>query len=128
MEKAVHRIFEYLRIKGIRHTRFEKEIGLSNGYLNTQLKRGAGMGEDVLNKVVDGCEDIDPEWLLTGRGEMFRHNSKEKREAATSSEVNLAQNNWITIQKMFGRIAKLESEIDELKENNGSSASKRNIR
>ena len=37
--KAIERLYQYLDYKGVKPTRFEKEIGLSNGYLGTQLKR-----------------------------------------------------------------------------------------
>jgi len=70
--KAIDRLFEYIESKGIRHTRFEKELGLSNGYLKTQQKRGADLGESVLLKIIDYCLDINPIWLLTGKEEMIK--------------------------------------------------------
>lgn len=69
--KAIERLFEYLDFKGIPHTRFEKTIGLSNGYLNTMLKRKADLGEGVLNKIIDNCLDLRTEWLLVGKGKML---------------------------------------------------------
>lgn len=36
--KAINRVFEYINAKGLKPTRLEKEIGLSNGYLRTQEK------------------------------------------------------------------------------------------
>jgi phage repressor protein C with HTH and peptisase S24 domain len=71
MQKIIHRIFQYLDYKGIPHTRFEKEIGLSNGYLNTQLKRDADIGESVIVKIIDYCLDININWLISGTGEML---------------------------------------------------------
>ena len=70
--KAIERLYKYIDYKGNKPTRFEKELGLSNGYLGTQLKRNADLGESVLNKIIDYCLDINPEWLLTGRGEMIK--------------------------------------------------------
>jgi hypothetical protein len=70
--KAIERLYKYIDYKGNKPTRFEKELGLSNGYLGTQLKRNADLGESVLNKIVDYCLDINPEWLLTGEGEMLK--------------------------------------------------------
>lgn len=84
MEKAIHRVFKYLEYKGIRHTRFEKEISLSNGYLNTQLKRNSGIGEDLLTKIVNNCQDLNPIWLLTGDGSMIISNSDYAAEPMTS--------------------------------------------
>jgi phage repressor protein C with HTH and peptisase S24 domain len=68
--KAIERLHEYLELKGIKPTRFEKDIGLSNGYLGTQLRRSGSLGEDILNKIIDNCLDLNPVWLLTGKGEI----------------------------------------------------------
>ena len=68
-------IRDSLQEKNIPHTRFEKEIGLSNGYLKTQLRRNSDLGESVIRKVVDNCLDIDICWLLTGRPPMLRSES-----------------------------------------------------
>ena len=73
--KAINRVFEYLKLKNIPHTRFEKSIGLSNGYLKTQLKRGADLGESILMKIIDNSLDLNPEWLLTGTGSMLKSNA-----------------------------------------------------
>nr|DAD78801.1 MAG TPA: putative transcriptional regulator [Myoviridae sp. ct1Js5] len=70
--KAINRVIHYIDNKGINNSSFEKMCGLSNGYLGTQLKRNADLGEGVLNKILDNCLDVSPEWLLTGRGEMLK--------------------------------------------------------
>jgi phage repressor protein C with HTH and peptisase S24 domain len=70
--KIINRLFQYFYYKDIKHTRFEKEIGLSNGYLNTQLKRNADLGESIIKKIIDNCLDINESWLLTGRGAMLK--------------------------------------------------------
>jgi transcriptional regulator len=75
-EKIITRLFTYLQVKKIPHTRFEKEIGLSNGYLNTQLKRNSDLGESVIRKIIDNCLDIDLVWLLTGKGRMLKIEEK----------------------------------------------------
>lgn len=80
-EKIISRLFTYLKSKSIPHTRFEKEVGLSNGYLNTQLKRNSDLGEGVIRKIIDNCLDVNPLWLLTGRGSML---NEDKMEQLTS--------------------------------------------
>jgi len=70
--KAIERLYEYLKNKGIRPTNFEREIGLSSGYLSVQRKRKADMGESILTKVSDNCQDLSMEWLLTGEGSMLK--------------------------------------------------------
>ena len=76
--KAIERLYKYIDFKGYRPTSFEKEIGLSSGYLSVQKKRNADIGETVINKINDYCHDINIEWLLTGNGEMLRNQKEQK--------------------------------------------------
>ncbi len=71
--KIIERLYQYIKFKGIKPTRFEKNIGLSNGYLGTQLKRNADLGESILVKIIDNSLDLSPEWLITGKGEMIKN-------------------------------------------------------
>lgn len=75
--KAIDRIKQYIDFKGLNNSNFEKEIGLSNGYIGTQLKREADLGEGILIRILDNCLDLDPEWLLTGNGEMIKTKSNK---------------------------------------------------
>ncbi len=69
--KAIERLFKYLDFKQLKPTPFEAKVGLSNGYLGKQRKRNADLGESVLVKIIDYCQDLDSVWLLTGKGNMF---------------------------------------------------------
>lgn len=69
--KAIERFYQYLDFKEIKPTKFEKDYGLSNGYLGTQLRRNGSLGEDILNTIIDNCLDLEPIWLLTGKGNMI---------------------------------------------------------
>ena len=78
--KAIKRLYEYINYKECKPTRFEKKLGLSNGYLGTQLKRNADLGESVFNKIIDYCLDLNPEWLLTGNGEMLKEEEATEKK------------------------------------------------
>ena len=110
--KAIDRLIQYLDIKGIKPTRFEKNIGLSNGYLGTQRKRNADLGEGVLIKIIDNCLDISVEWLLTGNGQMLK-NQVLKSEKEGGGLVTQQMIDKITEQAE--EIARLKIEIEEYK-------------
>lgn len=74
--KAINRIYKYIDYKSISVAEFERLTSISNGYLSKMKRRSAGVGEDILNSILEKCPEISPEWLLTGNGDMIR--SKEK--------------------------------------------------
>ena len=71
--KAIERLIQYIDYKGFSNRGFEIQIGLSNGYIGTQLKRNADLGESILNKILDNCLDINPIWLISGKGDMLKN-------------------------------------------------------
>ena len=71
--KAIERVYQFIDFKGVKAVPFEKQIGLSNGYLGKQLSRNADLGEGVLIKIIENCPEINPEWLLTGKKPMLKN-------------------------------------------------------
>lgn len=70
--KAIDRIYKYIDFKHLKVGGFEKQIGLSNGYLGKQMTRKADLGEGILIRIIENCPEINPIWLLTGEGVMLR--------------------------------------------------------
>lgn len=60
------RILQLIKYKGISRRKFYIETGLSNGFLDKVKDIGASKIEDILTTY----PDINPEWLLTGKGYM----------------------------------------------------------
>jgi len=71
--RTIDRLLEYLRHHRFTPYAFEQRCGIANGYLKKQSKGKGSIGSDILAKIIDRCRDIDPEWLLTGRGKMLRN-------------------------------------------------------
>lgn len=106
--KAIHRLKKYIEYKGLNNSNFEKKNNLSNGYINTQLKRNSYLGEGVLTKILENCKDINPEWLLTGQGEMLKKNDE--------NELNIIA--MIDIERMQNKVTSYEIKIKRLEELN----------
>lgn len=66
------RLKAFLRYSDCKATDFEKLIGASNGYVNSISK---GIGNDKMTAIIEKFPNINPEWLLTGKGEMLRSSS-----------------------------------------------------
>jgi phage repressor protein C with HTH and peptisase S24 domain len=62
------RILQFVDYKNISKNKFYKETGLSNGFLDKNNHPGA----DKLEQIIYAYPEINPEWLLTGKGEMLR--------------------------------------------------------
>lgn len=111
--KAINRLFQYFEYKGIKPTRLEKELGLSNGYLGIQLKRNADLGSGVVESIVNYCRDLDVEWVITGRSNMIKGSSEvittEKPKPVANSSDLIA-----TIVSLSGENALLKQKIEEL--------------
>jgi len=63
------RLIEFLAHLGIGQHKFEKNVGLSIGYIN---KLKGDMKLDTINKVFSAYPELNKEWLISGKGEMLK--------------------------------------------------------
>lgn len=71
---TLERIKKYIDNKGLSIRAFEASVGFSNGAFASQLKNNRTIGVDRLENILRVYEDLNVEWLLTGRGDMLRNN------------------------------------------------------
>lgn len=74
--KIVDRIAAYIDFKGISLNSFDKSIGASNGYIGKQIKNGASVGSDIIEKIISIYQDLNFEWLIKGTGPMILTDEK----------------------------------------------------
>lgn len=70
--KTIHRLAEYITKTGISFNKLALELGLSNSYFSKMIKNGGSIGSDIIENILRIHPDINVDWLLTGRGSMFR--------------------------------------------------------
>ncbi len=58
------RLLRIMKLKGINKATFYKEVGLSNGYIDTANNIGA----DKFAKIYKAYPDVNLTWLITGSG------------------------------------------------------------
>lgn len=100
--KTINRLKQYADYKGISLNKISIEIGVSNSYFSKMLKNNASIGSDILEKVLLKYEDLNPCWLLSGKGEML------------PSEDNYKNNNPISVAKEKDVSYELLKEKEEL--------------
>jgi len=121
--KTIDRIHQYFEYKKIKPTRFEKENNISNGYFGVQKKRNADVGSTILETIIDKCRDLNPIWLLTGKGIMI--NNSNHFDAVTQIDNSTTfeylektiQSKDDEIKQLNREIGKLEVIIEQLKNN-----------
>ena len=74
MKKRLLQIADYL---GMSVRAFEAACELQRGNISNMSENGA-IGSDKLSKIIDSFPDINPEWLITGKGEMLKSEEGKK--------------------------------------------------
>lgn len=69
--KIIDRIILFIKHKNLSMRAFDKSIKVGNGYTSKQYKSSASVGSDVLEKIIGVYPDLNPLWLLTGKGNMI---------------------------------------------------------
>ena len=103
------RILQYLDYKEVTPYRFCKDLKFSMGYLD---KRG-GIGTDKYLRIIEAYPDLNPEWLLTGRGSMLR---EQKQYPTQTQEPNTAHEPAAPCQSKFSKIKMRILEYADLKQ------------
>lgn len=75
--KPIDRVREIIKYKNITIGAFEKLTGMSNNSIQTALKRRSSLRDDTLNNILSAFQDVNPEWLLTGDGEMLKSQTSQ---------------------------------------------------
>jgi hypothetical protein len=71
MMKIIDRILLFVHHKNMSMRTFDTSIGVGNGYTSKQSKSGGSVGSNVLERIIDKYPDLNPLWLVTGKGEMI---------------------------------------------------------
>ncbi|AZJ36919.1 hypothetical protein [Tenacibaculum singaporense] len=87
VDETYKRVEEVINYKRLNIRSFEEIIDVSNNSIGTAIRRKSSFKSNVLNKILHSFPEINPTWLLTGKGEMFLNNIDKTNEPA--SKYNL---------------------------------------
>lgn len=86
MENIVaQRIKSILDARQISITSFAKMIGMLQVTCNRQIRGDQAVSLGLIEGFLSTFPDISAEWLLRGEGEMYRDNSKQKKEISLTN-------------------------------------------
>lgn len=88
MGTTVKRIKKYIDLKGINNRKFEESVGFSNGAFASQYKNDGSIGVDKVEKILQIYSDLNPIWLLTGKGHMLLDSAYDISDADKKLELS----------------------------------------
>lgn len=68
----IERLQYFMNQRGINDNQMTIAAGLSVGLLGKLKKSGKGMSSVNIEKILSSYPELNADWLLTGRGSMFR--------------------------------------------------------
>lgn len=114
MEQTVkQRLITFIKYKGLSQGKFEKAVGLSNGFVNNISK---GIGAEKMQRILSVYPELNSAWLLSGEGEMLieekpLHPMVVKAEALLDKLIASLEE---TIESQKQVIEKQNAEIERL--------------
>lgn len=69
---TIKNIYQFIDYKGISVNEFSKKTAVSNGYFAKQRASEGAVSSTIIEKIVIEYPEINPEWLITGKGNMIR--------------------------------------------------------
>lgn len=106
------RLKEFIRSQGFTISSFEKDINVSNGYVNSISK---GIGGEILLSILEKSPNLNINWLLTGEGEMLKNAPEpapQESHAGADRYTALLEDKIALLEK---NNALLEDKIEDLK-------------
>jgi len=103
----IERLDEYITSKNISIRQFEMNIGTSNGVIHNAIKNQKDIRSSWISKIIEKYPDLNPEWLITGKGSMLRSNDQSadhKEDYYNHFAYNLKQD----MEDLKKRVEKLE--------------------
>jgi len=111
------RLKEFIDIKGISVSAFERSIGMSNASFGKSLKSGGTIGCDKLENILKIYPELNLMWLVTGKGNMFDKEEPINTYNNNSSPdlIQYLREKDELIMKILAENLKLKAEIAALK-------------
>ncbi|MDX8554561.1 hypothetical protein MK851_13135 [Tenacibaculum sp. 1B UA] len=89
VDETYKRVEEVINYKRLNIRSFEEIVDVSNNSVGTAIRRKSSFKSNVLNKILHSFPEINPTWLLTGKGKMLLTNNSVTNANEPASKYNL---------------------------------------
>lgn len=114
MEQTVkQRLITFIKYKGLSQAKFEKAIGVSNGFVNNISK---SIGAEKMQRILSVYPELNSKWLLLGEGEMLKTEEFENPMVQKTADLldKLVASMEATIESQKQVIEAQKAEIERL--------------
>lgn len=117
MTEIHERIEMIINSLGMNKNSFAKRIGVSNTAIeNIVGRRQSKPGFEILSRVVESFENINPEWLLTGKGEMLNGRTSDEHNSIVMTTLKNKPVYKAQFSELEEQVKNKEKEIEMLRE------------
>lgn len=104
------RLYYFLEQVGVSQPEFQKKTGLSNSYVSTM---GDSPNQKTRDAITGAYEDLNIDWLITGKGKMLHSQPDEPSPAEQALEALLAASNKIkSLEARITALEKIKSQLN----------------
>lgn len=131
-EDFFDRLDKYIKYKGLNDNKVTVQTGIPVGSLGKQRKGSRGLSVQSIAKLLHSYDDLNSEWLLTGKGSMLK--SEQNKDVGCGDSKMIRE--LIELSRQLGeqinenthlreKNMELQSQIDELKKKEQNKSTQR---
>jgi len=84
--KIIHRILKFIQNESITPNQLDSKIGVDTEVLQQQISQDGSVSTDILEQICKQYPELNPIWLVTGKGEMLINDYHEIGKAIENVE------------------------------------------
>lgn len=101
METILNRISQIADLEGTSISAIEKAIGASKGVLSRAINNGTDIQAKWIGLIVDQFPRINPEWLLTGEGPVYKPRMTGVQLGDNNHQISIGSGNVKQISSLI---------------------------
>lgn len=82
------RLQKYMLHKNLNANKVTVDAGLSVGLIGRAIKNDSGLNSDTVEKILIAFSDLNPEWFISGTGEMLKTINQNIQSNGSPNSVN----------------------------------------
>ncbi|AZI33879.1 hypothetical protein [Kaistella carnis] len=82
------RLQKYMAHKNLNANKVTVDAGLSVGLIGRAIKNDSGLNSDTVEKILIAFTDLNPEWFISGTGEMLKPVNQSIHSNGSPNSVN----------------------------------------